>query len=500
MHVYMRRLAALLLVLFMTWTPALSPVQAATVPSTPPAAGAAASTAPVNLAAVRVGVSQSGVRLVLDLSGPVKYEVFRLSDPDRLVLDLPGVVNRTGRTSFAVSDPVVKKVRLGQAASGKLRLAVDLSAAVPYKAFVLTNPDRLVIDIAKIYESKVSREVRPGLTYTAINRGTPAGPVRINVVTVDAAQGWLVRPILSNGAVSGLETVSAMATRDGAVAAVNATYFAPNGEIIGLLKMDGSIVSTPLLTRTAYGQDAAGHGFIAQASYEGTVTLPGGRTVPISGVNRERGANELIIYNRYYGARTGTNEYGTEYTVQDNRVVAIGTGNVPIPAQGYVLSAHGDAAQALAALHVGDAVTVRQTLGPAFDQAVYAVGAGPTLVKGGQIYLTTAQEEFPPDIAVGRAPRTALGLSKDGDTILAVVDGRQSDSIGMSLLELATLMQELGAVDAMNLDGGGSSDLVIDGRVVNSPSDGRERKVATALGVFPAAATPTKSHLVKPGG
>lgn len=500
MHMYMRRLAALLLALLMTGAPAFFPAQAAELPPASPEAAVAASAAPVNLTAVRVGLSSASVRLVLDLSGSVKYKVFRLSDPERLVLDLTGAVNRTGVTSITVNDPVVTKVRLGQAGTETLRLVVDLSAAAPYKVFALTNPDRLVLDIAKVYESKVSREVRPGLLYTAINRGTPAGPVRINAITLDQPQNWMIRPMLSNDAVAGLETVSAMAARDGAVAAVNATYFAPNGEIIGLLKLDDTIVSTPLLARTAYGQDTAGRGFFAQAAYEGAAVLPGGRSVSINGVNRERGANELIVFNHYYGARTGSNGYGQEYTVQDGHVVAVGIGNVPIPARGYVLSAHGQAAQALSVLRIGDAVTLRQTLGPALDQAVYAVGAGPTLVKNGQIYLTTTQEEFPPDIAVGRAPRTALGLRQDGGAILAVVDGRRAGSIGMSLPELAALMRELGAVDAMNLDGGGSSDMVIEGRVVNSPADGRERKVGTALGVFPAAAGPSvNAHLAKPG-
>lgn len=483
MYKYMRPLAALLFTLALALSPAFSPLQTAlcAAASTVDQAPAAV---PETLTSLRIGPTATRVRIVLDLSGPVTYTDFRLSGPDRLVVDLAGLVNQSGQNAFSVNDPVVKGVRLGPQA-GKLRLVVDINAPVPYKIFALTNPDRLVIDVFKTYESRVEREVRPGLVHTAITRGTPAGPQRINALIVDPAQGWVMRPILSNDAVPGLETVSAMAARTGAVAAINAPYFAPNGEIIGLLKMDGTIVSTPLLARTAYGQDAAGRKFIAQVAYQGTVVLPDGRTVPISGVNRERGENELILYNNYYGPSTRSNGYGREFAVQGGKVTAVGQGNTPIPPQGYVLSAHGTAAQALADLKVGDAVTVRQTLGAEFDQAVYAVGAGPTLVKEGRIFLTTAQEAFPPDIAVGRAPRSALGLTRDGRLILVVVDGRQADSIGMTLAELATLLQELGAVDAMNLDGGGSSDLVIDGHTVNNPSDGRERKVGAALGIFP---------------
>jgi hypothetical protein len=85
-----------------------------------------------------------------------------------------------------------------------------------------------------------------------------------------------------------------------------------------------------------------------------------------------------------------------------------------------------------------------------------------------------------------RNPRTAVGVSRDGRTlILAVVDGRSTRSAGMSLPETAALMVELGAWRALNLDGGGSSAMWIDaeGGIVNSPSDGSERRVANHLGL-----------------
>jgi exopolysaccharide biosynthesis protein len=106
------------------------------------------------------------------------------------------------------------------------------------------------------------------------------------------------------------------------------------------------------------------------------------------------------------------------------------------------------------------------------------------LVKNGSVFVTAKAEEFPADIAVGRAPRTALGVTKDGHVLLVVVDGRQPDhSIGMTLTELAGFMKELGATQAMNLDGGGSSEMTVGEKVVNIPSDGRERDVGTAIAV-----------------
>jgi len=116
---------------------------------------------------------------------------------------------------------------------------------------------------------------------------------------------------------------------------------------------------------------------------------------------------------------------------------------------------------------------------------MYAMSAGPRLVKNSSVFVTSKEEKFPSDITNGRAPRTAVGLTKDGHVLLLVVDGRQQSSIGMTLLELALYMQEWGAVDAMNLDGGGSSEMFVNGKIVNKPSDGRERSVGDALIIVP---------------
>ena len=99
--------------------------------------------------------------------------------------------------------------------------------------------------------------------------------------------------------------------------------------------------------------------------------------------------------------------------------------------------------------------------------------------------MTASEEEFPSDIRVGRAPRTAVGVTKDGRYLLAVVDGRQSHSVGLTLTDWARLLVKFGAQDAINLDGGGSTDLVVNGEVQNSPSDGQERAVGDALVLVP---------------
>ena len=99
-----------------------------------------------------------------------------------------------------------------------------------------------------------------------------------------------------------------------------------------------------------------------------------------------------------------------------------------------VLSAHGDAAKILERVQVGDRVRLRETLGSEkADEAELVLGAGPSLVTNGKADVRSAEENIAGDIARGRAPRTAIGVKKDGTVILLVVDGRSRSSAGMSL-------------------------------------------------------------------
>jgi exopolysaccharide biosynthesis protein len=113
----------------------------------------------------------------------------------------------------------------------------------------------------------------------------------------------------------------------------------------------------------------------------------------------------------------------------------------------------------------------------------HAVAGVPRLIKNGKIDITWEQEKASKSFVETRHPRTAVAKMKDGKFLMITVDGRQPGvSVGMSLYELADYLLSIGAVDAMNLDGGGSTTMFLDGRVVNTPSDKEgERKVSDAI-------------------
>jgi len=111
------------------------------------------------------------------------------------------------------------------------------------------------------------------------------------------------------------------------------------------------------------------------------------------------------------------------------------------------------------------------------------IGGRPLLIKEGKVDITWEQEKVSKEFVETRHPRTAVAKMKDGKFLMVTVDGRQPGvSVGMNLYELADYLLALGAHDAMNLDGGGSTTMFLDGKVVNMPSDKEgERKVGDAI-------------------
>ncbi len=133
------------------------------------------------------------------------------------------------------------------------------------------------------------------------------------------------------------------------------------------------------------------------------------------------------------------------------------------------------------------AATSTAGAGAAWTGIVDAIGGGPSLVSNGVINVTYEPEVFfGSGVGTAADPRTAIGRTADGRIILLVADGRSASSIGLSLSALAQTMSSLSCIDALNLDGGGSSTFVMNGTVLNSPSDGVERQVASAFAVVPA--------------
>ena len=464
-------LAAILLVLMTLAIPAMVLAKPAVVMPT------------AYLDKVRHHADQDSFRIVLELSSIPAYTVSVTETPHQVEIELPDTVNRSAVGQLSFVDPFIDKLRFVDLGGGRFKAVVSLKLPVLPKVSMLSSPNRLVIDLLKNSQSRSEYVIAPGLIYREFLAGRSAGPVRAHLLEVDFKAGYALRPVLSNDSVAGIEALSEMAARSQAVAMINGPYYMRSGEILGLLKIDQTLVSTPDTPRTSFGVLPDGKIIFDSPAFTGHVELPDKTKIPIDGVNRGRGESELILYNTYYAYWTLTVGGGREFLVRDGRIVDIRNDNSVISEGTVVLSASGRQAWLMADLKIGDPLKIVQTLGPVWDKVTQAVGAGPCLVKNGEIYMTTLGEEFGSDVAGGRAPRTALGITKDGKALLVVVDGRSRSSVGYTLLELARFMLEQGAVEAMNLDGGGSSQMIIGSQIVNTPSDGRERRLGAGIAV-----------------
>ncbi|MDQ3130625.1 MAG: phosphodiester glycosidase family protein, partial [Acidobacteriota bacterium] len=345
--------------------------------------------------------------------------------------------------------------------------------------------------------------VQDGIEHAKLTRKIKDEPVVINLLRLDLSKVRL-DVVHAMDAAIGTETTSSMAARHGAFAAINAGFFRLDrsifaGDAVGVLKIDNNLYSESTNGRIALmisNNADRTEVFIERANVSDFVTIKG-KDFDV-GRNRERKDDDLVIFTNVFHPTTLTANNGVEFVIKNNKIRQIfdGKGSNRIPPDGYVLSASGKMRkQLLDLIKIGTKVKLfGKHSSPTNFMASSAYGRSeditngvPQLIKNGKIAITWEQEKSSKAFVETRHPRTAVAKLKDGKFLMVTVDGRQpGTSVGMNLNELAEMLLELGAVDAMNLDGGGSTTMFLGGKIVNKPSDKEgERKVSDAILVFP---------------
>jgi hypothetical protein len=344
-------------------------------------------------------------------------------------------------------------------------------------------------------------QLMPRVMYEKQVQFTPHGPVAIHVMTAPKPGGlYALRPVLSNGAILGRETVTSMQRRVSSIATVggvNGDLFTWNeGLPSGMLMQSGVLMTPPHPKRSSVGITDDGRLAVERVAMLGTWQGTGQRR-PLNNLNQRPGPDGASLFTPAWGPTTPGAQGTVEITLQPFPAAApftdlTGTvvaakpgGGTPIPRDGAVLVARGSSAGRLAAeALIGDTVTARLILRPQWGGIVDAVGGGPVIVRGGQPVFR-ALEDFSSSHISLRHPRTGVGQRRDGSIVFVAVDGRQRGySTGMTNFELAQTFVRLGAVTASALDGGGSTTMAFDGKLLNRPSDGVERPVSDTLLVF----------------
>ena len=368
--------------------------------------------------------------------------------------------------------------------------------------------------------------------YSAQTGEPTTGPFVVHVLKVnpDRYEGTIV-PELATEIVPEREKLTDMARRNDAFAGINAGYFVIGeqdgtpGDLAGISAIGGRLISEAVNGRTSFLLRPEGDRADVAALATHIEARVGGRRFLADGFNRDPGeirscggvggdtpterpkhdftcadGSELIVFTEAFGANSAAGP-GAEVAVDHRgRVVEVrpARGGV-IPPGGLVLSATGDTASQLLETQPGERARVSATVTErrkkvSLSKGLGIVNGGPRLLRGGRPDITAYREGFVwlEDPAFWyrfgafRHPRTMAGLTNAGKILLVAIDGRHFDhSVGASFKEEAGVMRALGAVEAVNLDGGGSTTLVIDGELVNRPSDTTgERPIGDALLLF----------------
>jgi len=358
---------------------------------------------------------------------------------------------------------------------------------------------------------QIIREVDPDfpLSFSAVKFKFPAEGYRMEARLANDT-------VFSRLGVLSRENVMQMARRSGALVAINADFFGNDGDPLGMMISGGELVSEPYIPRSVAAWGETGGLLFDSPTYSGYIDLVGGQRLRIDGINRSVRSGEIVLFTRKGGVAS-SKQRCTAYLFESTKQMPL-TGSfamrlktnvsdltdIPVALDEAILLVSPERqAEVAAALYPGLTYDFQVKVSGRIDwQSVKeAIGGGPRLVKEGTASVSRDYERFDPSYN-NRHPRTAIGYTANREVILLTVDGRSDFSKGLTLDELASLMVKLGCVDAMNLDGGGSTTLVLEGEVLNRPSDGGLRSVANGLLLFAPEATPKPERVtieVKPG-
>jgi hypothetical protein len=357
------------------------------------------------------------------------------------------------------------------------------------------------------------QSLAPGLEYRHESRS--AGPLSIHVLRFDLADHcWDLCTGLGQGRVYGVETVPEIAARVGLavdktpLAAINGDFFVIKpgpyrGDPRGIQIVDGELVSRS--TGNSLWVSPDGKLSIANVASKFRAVWPDGKTAVPLGLNEARADAAAVLYTPTLGLRPGKpgkkhigtrTEGGRELVLEASeasqdwlplhvarvysaRVNAIReSGNTPLAPDRLILSLGPKLVQKVPPTHVGDILRLEFATEPDLRGVETALGVGRVLISRGK------RPDLGP-VDQPRHPRSLIGWN-DRHLFLLVVDGRQPGlSMGMTYPEMASLADEYGCRNAVELDGGGSSTLWAVGRILNSPSEKPARPVANAIVIFP---------------
>jgi hypothetical protein len=448
------------------------------------------STPAANVTGVRQGKQSWGDRLVIQLDRPTPWQVDQLVSEFVLTLDAQTAASVAQQIKFTPGNRV-QSIKL-EPAGPQTRLRLALPTTLRPRVFSLSNPSRIVIDVRP--DSMVDRDIQwaPGIRWRSQILSLGANRFPVVWLELNPRQpGLTLRPITPNNAtVTGIAPLSRTALANQANAAINGVYFNRNNQLpLGAIRQNSRWLSGPILGRGAIAWNSPADIQFSRLALQERVTTSTGQSFPLTHLNSAYAQAGIARYTPDWGP-TYTNLLGDEIlvSVQNDQVIdqratsTPGSTTVPIPPSGYLLVLRSNRGSA-PAFTPGTMLRLDSaTDPPAFGQSAQILGAGPLLLQNRQIVLDPQREQFSKAFISELASRSAIGQTADG-TLLIVAVHKRVDGPGASLNDIAQIMQQLGAVNALNLDGGSSTTLYLGGQLIDRLPVTAAR-VHNGLGIF----------------
>jgi hypothetical protein len=447
-------------------------------------------TVPADITDIRYGQQgRAGERMVLNLDRATPYQVISTGKSIKIAIEaqLPPSVWKTFQGNVAAA----KIVQL-QSTGNRTVLTFNPPNPRYPRVWTLPHPNRLIIDLqASPSINPLGIQWAPGLLWRQemLRLGNTQFPATWFVIN-PRQPGVVLRPIWSEAnTLVGTNPLALTVQRWQAIAGINGGFFNRDRKLpLGAIRQSNRWISSPILNRGAIAWDETGSILMGRLNRQETLATQSGR-LPLQSLNSGYVQAGIARYTPAWGpSYTPINQNETILTVQDDQIMnqqtvtTAGKTAITIPQNGYLLVVRSNQPEATA-LVPGTRVSLESVTQPSdFDRYPYILGAGPLLVQNRQLVLDPKAEKFSDAFVREAAPRSGIGRTPEGYVLIATVQQRLGGD-GPTLSEMAQLMQQLGAVDALNLDGGSSTTLYLGGQLLNR-SVRSSAKVHNGIGIF----------------
>ncbi|NBD15440.1 MAG: hypothetical protein GVY04_04630 [Cyanobacteria bacterium] len=452
-------------------------------------------TTPAEIQNIRLGKQSWGQRIVIDLDRPLLWQV--KEGQEQANFELPAFTASRISQQFspnpkATEEKADHSLLVVKPKGNQTQLQVNLPDTFHLRVSTLTKPARLVIDLRPDDLQAKQIHWAEGIHWRQDYLSLTDATFAVTWLELEPQVANLnFTPIWTNPQqMQGIARLTKTGKANDVWIAINGGFFNRDTQLpLGAIKREGEWYSSPILNRGAIAWDNQGQMIMDRLRYEETLRTDTGQTFALQALNSGYVQSGIARYTPAWGVTyTPLTDQETVVVVENSRVERLVTGNlsqeqrIPIPSNGYVLTIRKQPELA-SAFKIGTALQLEgQNFPGYFERYPNIMAAGPLLIKNGQVVLDAEGENFSSAFINQKAHRSAIALNRQGKILLVAI-GDGIGRKGPTLAEETALLKRLGAVEALNLDGGSSTSLYLGGELINR-SPATSARIHNGIGIY----------------